>query len=62
VGEVRKAKDDGRLPMDDHNTRIVVFGRDAAQARILAEAVAREAFDNVPYFPGTVDALRGALK
>ena len=24
-----RAKDDGRLPMDDHNTRIVVFGRDA---------------------------------
>ena len=41
VGEVRKAKDDGRLPMEDHNTRIVVFGRDAAQARALAEAIAQ---------------------
>jgi rhodanese-related sulfurtransferase len=30
VGEVKKAKDDGRLPMDDHNTRIIVFGRDGA--------------------------------
>lgn len=53
VGEVRKAKDDGRLPMEDHNTRIVVFGRDAAQARAVAEAIAREAFHNVAYFPGT---------
>ena len=62
VGEVRKAKDDGRLPMEDHNTRIVVFGRDAAQARTLAETVAREAFHNVAYFPGTFDALLAALK
>jgi rhodanese-related sulfurtransferase len=62
VGEVRKAKDDGRLPMEDHNTRIVVFGRDAAQARALAEAIVREAFHNVAYFPGTYDALRTAVK
>lgn len=62
VGEVRKAKDDGRLPMEDHNTRIVVFGRDASQARALAEAIVREAFHNVSYFPGTFDALRSALK
>jgi rhodanese-related sulfurtransferase len=61
TGEVRKAKDDGRLPMEDHNTRIVVFGRDAAQARALAEAIAREAFHNVAYFPGSFGALRSAL-
>src|SRR5262245_20509889 len=62
VGEVRRAKDDGRLPMEDHNTRIVIFGRDAAQARALAEAIAREAFHNVAYFPGQFDALRAAAK
>lgn len=62
VGEVRKAKDDGRLPMEDHNTRIIVFGRDATQARALAEAIVREAFHNVSYFPGTFDALRSAVK
>jgi rhodanese-related sulfurtransferase len=62
VGEVRKAKDDGRLPMEDHNTRIVVFGRHAAQARVLAEAIAREAFHNVSYFPGTFDTLRSAVR
>lgn len=62
TGEVRKAKDDGRLPMEDHNTRIVVFGRDAAQARALAEAIVRQAFHNVAYFPGSFDAIRAALK
>ncbi len=62
VGEVRRAKDDGRLPMEDHNTRIVVFGRDAAQARGLAEALAREAFHNVAYFPGSFEMLRRATR
>ena len=33
LAEVAAAKDDGRLPMDDHNTRIVVFGGDTDQAR-----------------------------
>ena len=51
-----------RLPMEDHNTRIVVFGRDADQARAVAAAIAREAFHNVAYVPGTDDALRAALK
>jgi rhodanese-related sulfurtransferase len=62
VGEVKKAKDDGRLPMEDHNTRIVVFGKDADQARALAQAIAREAFHNVAYFPGTFDSLRTAIR
>ncbi len=33
VGEVKRAKDDGRLPMEDHNTRILVIGADASAAR-----------------------------
>jgi rhodanese-related sulfurtransferase len=53
VGEVRRAKDDGRLPMNDHNTRIIVIGASAADARYVAEALAREAFYNVTYFRGT---------
>jgi rhodanese-related sulfurtransferase len=57
VGEVKQAKDDGRLPMDDHNTRIIVFGRDGAQAKALAEAIVREAFHNVAYFGGSVETL-----
>jgi rhodanese-related sulfurtransferase len=60
VGEVKKAKDDGRLPMDDHNTRIIVFGRDGAQAKAVAEAIAREAFHNVSYFAGSLEQLRTA--
>ena len=60
VGEVKKAKDDGRLPMDDHNTRIIVFGRDGAQAKAVAEAIAREAFHNVSYFAGPLERLRTA--
>ena len=52
TGEVKLAKDDGRLPMEDHNTRILVLGADAATARYVAQAIAREAFHNVSYFPG----------
>jgi rhodanese-related sulfurtransferase len=61
VGEVKKAKDDGRLPMEDHNTRLVVIGGGAAEARFVAEAIAREAFHNVSYFPGTLEEARAAL-
>ncbi|HET9326570.1 MAG TPA: rhodanese-like domain-containing protein, partial [Candidatus Eisenbacteria bacterium] len=62
VGEVKRAKDDGRLPMEDHNTRLVVIGRDAAAARFVAEALAREAFHNVAYFRGTFDEARAVLR
>jgi rhodanese-related sulfurtransferase len=58
IGEVFAAKNDGRLPMEDHNTRIVVFGRDGSQASEVAEALAREAFHNVTYFAGTYEALK----
>ena len=61
VGEVRKAKDDGRLPMEDHNTRLIVLGKDSAEARFVAEAIAKEAFHNVSYFPGTLEEARAAL-
>jgi rhodanese-related sulfurtransferase len=61
VGEVRKAKDDGRLPMEDHNTRIVVVGVDGATARYVAEAIAGEAFHNVSFFGGTLSEARGAV-
>ena len=58
VGEVFAAKNDGRLPMEDHNTRIIVFGQDGNQAIEVAEALAREAFHNVAYFAGTYEAIR----
>ena len=61
VGEVKRAKDDGRLPMDDHNTRVIVFANDAADARFVAEALTREAFHNVAYFRGSFDEARSAV-
>ncbi len=48
--------------MLDHNTRIIVLGADAAGARFVAQALAREAFHNVSYFVGTVDAARRSLE
>jgi len=61
VGEVKAAKDDGRLPMEDHNTRIVVFGMTGSHARSVAEAIAREAFHNVSFFDGGFEQLKSAL-
>jgi hypothetical protein len=61
VGEVKRAKDDGRLPMEDHNTRIIVIGADAAAARYVAEALAREAFHNVSYFAGPFVTVQKSL-
>lgn len=62
VGEVKTAKDDGRLPMEDHNTRIVVFGRDGAQARLVAEAVVSEAFHNVAFYDGPFATIKAAAR
>src|SRR5215831_9128128 len=62
VGEVRRAKDDGRLPMEDHNTRVIVFGRDGAQARAVAEAIIGEAFHNVAFYGGTFESLSQDVK
>ena len=61
IGEIRKAKDDGRLPMEDHNTRIIVIGRTAGDARFVAQAIADEAFHNVAYFAGTFEEAKAAL-
>jgi rhodanese-related sulfurtransferase len=62
VGEVRRAKDDGRLPMEDHNTRVIVFGRDGTQARAVAEAITGGAFHNVAFYGGTFESLRQRVK
>ena len=50
------------LPRDDLNTRIVLFGRDQAQARALAVSLSKRAWHNVTYFPGTFESLRAAIK
>ena len=62
VGDVKRAKDDGRLPMQDHNTRLIVIGRDVVEARYVAEAFVREAFQNVAYFHGSFQDAQAALK
>jgi len=62
VGEIKAAKDDSRLPMEDHNTRIVVFGRTAVQAKAVAEAIMGEAFHNVSFFDGSFEQLRSVLR
>jgi rhodanese-related sulfurtransferase len=50
------------MPNNDFNTRIVLFGRDAAQARALADAIGKTPYQNVSYFPGPYEALAMAVK
>jgi hypothetical protein len=40
----------------------VLFGRDAAQARALADAIGKTPYQNVSYFPGPYEALAMAVK
>lgn len=61
VGEVRRAKDDGRLPVNDHNTRLIVIGSNAADARYVADALAREAFHNVTFYRGSMREALAAI-
>jgi rhodanese-related sulfurtransferase len=58
AADVVKAKDDGRLPIEDHNTRIIVFGKDGEQARTVADAIAKNAFHNVAFYAGSLDTLK----
>jgi rhodanese-related sulfurtransferase len=57
LSETTQAKNDGRLPMTDHNTRIFVVGASGAQARAVAEAIVKDAFHNVSFYDGSVAAL-----
>jgi rhodanese-related sulfurtransferase len=49
------------LPEDDFNRRIVLFGRDAAQARTLADVLSRRPWHNVTYYPGAFETLVAAV-
>ena len=62
VGVVKEAKNDGRLPVEDHNTRVIVIGATIEDARYVAQALAREAFHNVSFFNGGYDAAIAAAK
>lgn len=50
------------MPLDDFNTRIILFGADAAQARSLADALSKRPWHNVAYFNGTFNELNETLK
>jgi rhodanese-related sulfurtransferase len=60
--EASQAKDDGRLPMTDHNTRIFVVGTIGTEARTVAEAIAHDAFHNVTFFGGAITDLPELLE
>jgi rhodanese-related sulfurtransferase len=49
------------LPLDDFNRRIVLFGRDGAQARKLADLLSKRPWHNVAYYPGAFETLAAAL-
>jgi rhodanese-related sulfurtransferase len=49
------------IPEDDFNRRLVIFGRDGAQARHLADYMSKRPWHNVLYFPGTFAELYEAL-
>jgi rhodanese-related sulfurtransferase len=62
VAEVVAAKDDGRLPMEDHNTRIIVFGSSPDQARKVSDLVAANAFHNVTFYAGALEELQATVR
>lgn len=61
LAEVKAAKDDGRLPMDDHNTRIIVFAATGTEARAVANEIAKNAFHNVAFYDGGWHEVRNFL-
>ncbi|HEV2990398.1 MAG TPA: rhodanese-like domain-containing protein [Candidatus Angelobacter sp.] len=62
VTQIAAAKADGRLPMDDFNTRIVTFAGVGSEALALANALARTGFNNVKFFDGTFANLLMAVR
>jgi hypothetical protein len=57
-GQVQNAP----LPRDDFNRRIVLFGRDAAEARRLADAMSKRPWHNVAYFTGSYEELAAVVR
>jgi len=58
--QASQTKDDGRLPMTDHNARIFLVGANGSEARAVAEAIVRDAFHNVTFFGGAHHRYAGA--
>ncbi|MCF2514613.1 hypothetical protein LVY65_05975 [Sphingomonas sp. G124] len=61
-GVMKQAKDDGRLPMEDHNTRIIVVGSNTKDTRAVADAIASEAFHNVSFVVEPIAQVQQALR
>jgi rhodanese-related sulfurtransferase len=59
---MQQAKNDATLPVEDHNTRIIVFGNDLQDVQAIADALAKEAFNNVAFFAGKYAELAEAIK
>jgi hypothetical protein len=56
-GEANAANDDGRLPLTDKGTRIVVFGNTNEQSKVVATEITEKAYWNASYFSGTLGDL-----
>lgn len=59
---MQQAKSDGTLPINDHNTRIIVFGDDQQAVKAVADSIAKEAFHNIVFFAGSASQLLAATK
>jgi rhodanese-related sulfurtransferase len=55
--EASKAKDDGRLPLTDHNTAFLSWAPTARRRATVAEAIVHDAFHNVTFFDGPIADL-----
>ncbi|MCP8937158.1 rhodanese-like domain-containing protein [Alsobacter sp. SYSU M60028] len=62
TAEQAKSVQGSPMPLDDFNTRIVVFGRGAEQARALAAALSIRPWHNVAYYPGKFEDLEAVLR
>lgn len=60
AGEAEKANEDGRLPYRDKGTRVIVFANSPADARMVAEEIAKKAYWNSSFFSGTFEDLKRA--
>jgi rhodanese-related sulfurtransferase len=58
--EAEKANEDGRLPYRDKGTRVIVFANSGADARRVAEEIAKKAYWNSSYFAGAFADLKHA--
>ncbi|MEK9136726.1 MAG: rhodanese-like domain-containing protein [Bacteroidota bacterium] len=57
AGEAEQANEDGRLPLKDKGSRVIVFGNTAQDARIVAEQIGKKAYWNSSYFGGSYQEL-----